>query len=160
MAHPMTKAELLTRMRAGRQEFYDVINSIPDEHMTEIALYDAWTPKDLIAHIGSWQQNSADRVAMWRRSERPPQINVDAINAQTLARYRDTPLQEVRATEAESFAALEQQVMEASDAELFNPHHFPGRKSSLLSLIAADSYDHYPEHLGDLKQWMQKIGLD
>src|SRR5687768_16500160 len=119
----MTKDKLLARMRAGHQEFYDVLARIPEERMDEIALYDAWTIKDFIAHIASWQQNSADRVAMLRRGERPPQINVDAVNAQVLARYRDTPLDEVRAMEESSFAALEQQVFEASEAELFEPTH-------------------------------------
>jgi hypothetical protein len=160
MAHPKTKADLLIRMRAGHQKFYDVLARIPDERMHEIALYDNWSIKDFIAHIASWQQNTADRIAMLKRGERPPQINVDAINAQVLERYRDTPLDEVRAMEASSFAALEQQVKEASDAELFEPTHFPGRKSSLVSLIAGDSYDHYPEHLGDARAWMKKIGLE
>lgn len=159
MAQSMSKEKLLARMRAGHQEFYDVLARIPEERMNEIALYDAWTIKDFIAHIASWQQNAADRTATLRRGERPAQINVDTINAQVLARYRDTPLDEVRAMEAASFAALEQQVTEASEEELFDPNHFPGRKSSLLSLIAGDSYDHYPEHLPDVRAWMQKAGL-
>jgi len=41
MSDPTTKAELVTRMRRGHQDFYNLLARIPDERMTDIALYDA-----------------------------------------------------------------------------------------------------------------------
>ena len=157
------KVELLKRMHAGRQELYATLDRIPEELMDEIALYDNWTIKDFIAHIGWWEQTTADRIAAWRRGEEVPPITqdmIEAMNAHFLTRYHDMPLYEVRAMEASAFAALEHQVIEATDAEIFDPHRFPGRQSALLDLIAGDSYEHYAEHLPDVLVWMQKHGID
>lgn len=159
MANPTTKADLLTRMREGHQEFQAVMARIPDDRMHEIALYDNWTMKDFIAHIASWEQNTADRIAALKRGEKVSSVDVDAMNAQFLVKYRDMPLQEVRDMEAAAFAAMEQQVLNATEEELFDASHFPGRKTGLVTLIAGDSYGHYPEHLPDVKMWMKNNNL-
>jgi hypothetical protein len=163
MDKPTTKVDVLKRMHACRQEFYAAIDRIPVEWMTELALYDAWTPKDLIAHLASWDQSLADRIAAWRRGETIPLFDeemIETMNANFLPRYHDMPLHEVRALEASAFAALEHQVIESSDTEIFEIGHFPGLPIALEELIAGDTYEHYPGHLSDLMVWMQKKGLD
>jgi hypothetical protein len=163
MAKPTTKAEVLSLMRKSHQEFYNVLSRIPDERMDEIALYDNWTIKDLIAHIGAWQQSLAGRIAALRSNQPPEKVgehDIDKTNAIFLERYRKTPLAEVRAMEAASFEALEQQVREASEAEIFEPHHFPSYQYALLAPIAGDTYEHYPDHLKDVRAWMRQNGLD
>ena len=101
MSEPTTKAELITRMRQSHQEFYNVLARIPDERMDEIALYNAWTIKDFIAHIGAWEQSAADRIATWRRGEQPLNIpDINAVNARLLERYRPKTLSDIRAMEA------------------------------------------------------------
>ena len=163
MNRPKTKVDILKQMHACRQEFYATIERIPQELMTEIALYDAWTPKDLIAHLGAWDQSLADRIAAWRRGETIPLFDeemIQAMNAHFLMRYHDLPLHEVRAMEASAFAALEHQVIEASETEIFEPGHFAELPVALEELIAGDTYKHYPDHLSDLLVWMQKHGID
>lgn len=163
MIKPKNKSELLALMRQSHQEFYNVMSRIPDERMDEIALYDNWTIKDLIAHIGAWQQSLAGRITALRTNQPPEAVgekDIDKTNAIFLERYRKTPLAEVRAMEAASFAALEEQVRAASEEEIFEPHHFAAYKYALLAPIAGDTYDHYPDHLKDVRAWMQQTGLD
>jgi hypothetical protein len=163
MIRPTTKVDVLKQMHACRQDFYAAIDRIPVEWMTEIALYDNWTPKDLIAHLGSWDHSLAERIAAWRRGETVPLFDedmIEAMNDHFLSRYRDMPLHEVRAMEASAFAALEHQVIESSEAEIFEPGHFPGLYIPLEQMIAGDTYEHYPDHLNDLLLWMQHNGLD
>lgn len=163
MSAPTTKVEVLERMHASRQEFYTTIARIPEELMTEIAVYDAWTVKDVIAHLASWDQSLADRIAAYKRGEEIPFMTeemIEIMNTNTLMRYRDMPLSEVRALEASAFAALEHQVIEASDEEIFEVGHFPGLPVALEELIGGDTYEHYPDHLSDVLVWMQKNGID
>ena len=161
MTDPTTKAELLTRMRQGHQAFYDVLARIPDERMEEIALYDNWSIKDFIAHIGWWAQTAAEHIAMYRRGEHPAPIDTDTQNAEILDKYRITSLENVRAMEAAGAAALETQVEDAAEDEVFDANHFPAANGhALLGLIVGDSYEHYAEHLPDVLVWMQKNGLD
>lgn len=163
MRKPTTKVEVLEQMHASRQHFYATLARIPDELMTEIALYNAWTVKDVIAHLASWDQSLADRIVAYKRGEAVPFMTEDMIetmNATTLTRYRDMPLLEVRAFEASAFAALEHQVIEASEDEIFEPGHFSGLPVALEELIGGDTYEHYPDHLSDVLVWMQKNGMD
>jgi len=163
MTAPTTKADLLDMMQAGHQEFYFVLSRIPDERMEEVALYDNWSIKDLIAHIGSWQKSLAERVEALRQGKQPYEVredDVDGMNAEFLAQYRDVPLNEVRLMEAASFTAVERQVIDASESELFEANHFPSHSKALVYLIAGDTYDHYPEHLEDVQDWMRRNGLE
>lgn len=160
---PPTKVDILKQMHEGRQDFYATIERIPPELMTEIALYDAWTPKDLIAHIGSWEQSLADRIVAWRRGEPITLFDAqmtDAMNGHFLIRYHDIPLSAVRGMEASAFAALEHQVIELRDDEIFEAGHLSGLSIPLDRLIAGDTYEHYAHHLSDLLVWMQKNGID
>lgn len=161
MAHPTTKPQLISRMRQGHQEFYNVISRIPDERMHEIALYDTWTIKDFIAHIGWWQNTAAERVDAILRGENPdlPHGN-PPLNAEIQEQYRNMPLDEVRIMESRSFSALEKQVEIASEDDIFELHPLIATYDLLLDWIADNSYAHYAEHLPDVRAWMQKIGLE
>ena len=162
MKTPTTKVDLLKQMHASRQEFYATVDDIPEEMMAKTALYNAWTIKDLIAHLAGWEQSLADRIAAYRRGEEVPFITeemVDVMNAQFIRRYQDMELYEVRALEASAFAALEYQVIEAADAEIFEPGHFPGLEIPLLDLIAGDTYEHYAGHIADMRDWLRQNGI-
>jgi hypothetical protein len=163
MTHPTTKADLLARMRTGHQEFYDVLARIPEERMDEIALYDTWSIKDFIAHIGWWQNSAAERISAARRGETPQSFDeFETINHEIFERYRYTPLAEVRAMEAESFEAVEKIVQSITDdGELFDAARYPttnGRQ--LASYAAGNTFGHYADHLPDVLVWMQKNGLN
>lgn len=161
MLSPTTQAQLLTHMRDSHRVLHTLLARIPDERMDEIALYDSWSIKDLIAHIGWWEQTAAERVAMYRRGERPAPIETEIQNAEILARYRMMSLADVRAMEAAGVVALETQVKDAAENEIFDVNHFPATNGhALIELIAGDSYEHYDIHLPDVLVWMQKNGID
>jgi hypothetical protein len=159
---PTTRADLLTHMREARQSFLALLASIPEERMYEIALYDNWTIKDFLAHIGWWEQSTADRIASLRRGEfATPPIGTTEINADVLAKYRETPLNEVRVMESMGFTALETQIEELSEDEIFTAGRFEAtERAPLLDWIADNTYAHYEEHVGDVTLWMQKNGLE
>ncbi len=59
---PRSKAELLERMRAGREEWDALIAQIPDSARTEPALPGGWSVKDLIAHIAAYENWTAAQI--------------------------------------------------------------------------------------------------
>jgi hypothetical protein len=152
MSNPTTKDELLARMHEDRQELLSLLARIPDERMDEIALYDNWSIKDFIAHIGWWAQTAAQRIATTRRGETPPPIDdYDAVNEEVLERFRDISLAEARDMEQKGFAVVEKQTQELSEAEIFDIH---------MSWIRGTTYRHYEEHIDDVRAWMRQNGLD
>jgi hypothetical protein len=163
MANPTTKGDLLDGMYAGHQELYAVLARIPEERMNEIALYNNWSIKDFIAHIGWWQNSAAERMAAARRGETPQTFHdEDMVNHEILTRYRSTPLDEVLAMEAEGFAALEQLVQSINDeGELFDGGRYPATDGRPLANDAAgNTFGHYAMHLDDVRAWMRGNELD
>lgn len=163
MAYPTTKDDLLARMRAGHQQFYAALARIPDERMDEIALYDNWSIKDFIAHIGWWQNSASECIAAARRGDAVRAFeDEDEVNHEIFIRYRHTPLDEVRAMEAQSYAALERLVQSISDeGELFDGGRYPATNGrQLASYAAGNTFGHYAMHLDDAQAWMRLNGLD
>ena len=162
MTHPTTKAQLISRMRQGHQEFYNLLSRIPDERMDEIALYDNWSIKDFIAHIGWWEQTATERMAAILRGERPDLPHGSTpLNAEVQKRYRSTPLNEVRVMESRSFSALEKQVEEASEDDIFSLDRFEATSDyPHLDWIDDSTFEHYAEHLPDVRAWMRQNGFD
>jgi hypothetical protein len=153
MTTPTTKTELLKRMATSHQDYVETLSRIPREHFDEVILYEVWTIKDLIAHIGWWIETGAERVAAVRRGEPLEQFAYyDPINDDILERFKEAPLTDVQAMEARGWQAMMRQVEQASDAELFDADRFESLQGRpLLSLIAEETYDHYDAHLNDLK---------
>ena len=149
-------------MHQGDQDFYAVLARIPDERMQETALYDNWSIKDFIAHIGWWQNSTAERIAAARRGETPQAYDeFETVNHEIFMRYRHTPLDKVRSMEAEGFAAVEKIVQSISDeSDLFDAARYPATNGSeLASYAAGNTFGHYDLHLDDVKAWMRKNNL-
>lgn len=152
MTDPTTKDDLLIRMREDRQDLLSLLAKIPDDRMQEIALYDGWSIKDFMAHIGWWAQTASERIAMTRRGETPPPIDdYDAVNADVLERFRHISLEQAREMERSGFAAVELQTREISEEDALGTH---------LSWIRGTTYRHYEEHIDDIKAWMQRNGFE
>lgn len=162
MPHPTTKLYLIVHLLESHQAFLKALSRIPPERLDEIALYDAWSIKDFIAHIGWWENSTAERIAALRLGETAePPIGTDDINARVLEQYRDTPLDSVYAMEQSGFEALVAQVEALSDAQIFTPDALGNTQGDpLLRWIADNTYDHYAEHMGDVRAWMRLNGLD
>lgn len=162
MTYPTTKAALLDHMHKSHQTLLALLSRIPDERTDEIALYDTWSIKDFIAHIAWWQQNASERLAILLRGETPPlMLDYDHINATILEDHREMTLDQVRGLEVISFAALERVVRSASEADIFYADRFPAaRGNALIGGIADNSYEHYAEHIDDIRAWMRQNGLD
>lgn len=153
MDTPTTKAALLKRMAASHQAYLELLTSIPRERFDEVIIYDMWTIKDLIAHIGWWIETGAQRVAAVRRGEALQQFAYyDPVNDEIFERFKDAPLAQVQAMEARGWQAMEQQVREISEDELFDAERFPTLQGRpLISLVKEETYEHYESHLHDLK---------
>ena len=51
----MECSELLGRLQTGRQEWDELIASIPRERMLEPVWEDGWTIKDIVAHVDFYE---------------------------------------------------------------------------------------------------------
>jgi len=156
----MNKAELLEQMRLGRQRLDAALARVDDDRWLTPELPGRWSIKDLLAHLGWWEEWIATIYATLLRGENPyahhlDQKAVDDLNAQALAKYHDQPLAEVRRQEESAYRNLLSVVENAPEEDLFDPHRFAWLQGELLAeWIINNAYGHYDEHLADVLRWL------
>lgn len=151
----MNKADLLSAMRSGHARLEKLFGSLSEEQMLAPRLHGGWSGKDLLAHLGFWEQRMAAYCQMLLNGETPMetvgQFAVDEINAAAFAEYREQGLEEVRRFERQSFQRLLAEAEHASETDLFDPQRFAWLKGATLGAwIEGNSYGHYEEHQADL----------
>ncbi len=161
------KAELLERMRAGREEWDALVSQIPDGVRSEPMLPDGWSVKDLIAHVAAYENwtaaqmraasegRAATDMELYGVEELPPDPegwDLDRQNAAIYARYKDMPLADVSTFSARAFVDLIAAVESLSEEDLATPgaQSWAG-DATLLALIPGQCYAHYAQHIDDLR---------
>ena len=148
----MNKAELLANIRSGRARFESVLAPFSDEQLLAPNLHGGWSIKDLIAHIGFWEQHTAKRFSALLRGVDPPaeSLALDELNAQVYAQNQHKPLAEVRLAEQAAYEQLLLLVENAPDDDLFDPQRFAWTEGKpFAEWIENNTYGHYAEHQAD-----------
>ncbi len=166
MAEIPTKAQLLTEIRAEWARFETLLGGLNDDQMTTPGVQDAWSIKDMLAHITVWEKVLLDRlqaVSAGQATQYPPiqsEDDINKMNAQIYAENKDRPLGDVlsdfRAVHAEVLTAVE-----GLDEDLFAGTLPLGWETDppAWRMIAANTNWHYQEHRQVLEAWLsQKPG--
>lgn len=151
----MDRQALLMNMRAGHERLEMVLARMDAARMVEPVLYGLWSVKDMLAHIGFWEQHIADAYRTLQRGDvpapAPDETSVHEINARVFAEQRGRPLADVRREEGEAYRALLALAETAPEDDLFNPHRFAWTQGRpFAELIQNNTYEHYDEHVEDL----------
>lgn len=151
----MNIADLLSAMRAGHARLEKLFASLNEEQMLVPRLHGGWSGKDLLAHLGFWEQRMADYCQILLSGKTPRdtvgEFAVDAMNAAAFAEHHDQSLDEVRTFERQSFQVLLDQAEKASEEDLVDPYRFAWLKGATLAAwIEGNSNGHYEEHQSDL----------
>jgi hypothetical protein len=155
----MNKQELTAKILAGRQELENALAHVDDERMPLIILHGEWSVKDLIGHLGFWEESVVLLFNTLRARKTPePYPEVDVLNEQVLTASRKQSLAEVRRQEKSAYQKVLSLVKEATDKELFDPRHFAWTEGRPFEEIISDNtYGHYEEHLPELTAWLKRI---
>ena len=150
----MNQAELLVRIRSGRSQFESALAPFSDDQVLAPILHGGWSLKDLIAHLGFWEQHTALRFSALLRGVEPPDeaLTQDEPNARAYAQNQHKPLAEVRLQEQTAYEQLLLLVENAAGDDLFNPQRFVWTEGKpFAEWIEGNTYGHYEEHLADFE---------
>jgi hypothetical protein len=150
----VNQAELLAHIRSGRAQFESALAQCSDDQLLVPNLHGGWSLKDLIAHIGFWEQQAALTFSALLRGVNPPDepFTLDELNARVYAQNQYKPLAEVRLAEQAAYEQVLLLVENARDDDLFNPQRFAGTQGKpLAEWIESNTYGHYEEHQADFK---------
>lgn len=149
-----SKEELLRKLRAGRAELEAALAQLTPEQMLQPETCGAWSVKDMLAHIVSWEQHLLSDYARLFSGQPVYEVqdaDIDRTNAATFARWKDVPLAEMQAEFARSYEEVEAWLESASEAQLAAPYLYGMTAGEFVRI---DTYEHYAEHLAQLKKLM------
>lgn len=154
-----TKAALLERIQAGYKQFETLLTPLSEEQMTTPGVNSAWTVKDNIAHLTTWQDYLLDQLEGVIADKEPPEFmpgfsTEDEINEHVYQENNDRPLAEVMTAFHVSYQRVLTAIQAISEETLNAP--FPWRKEGnpAWSLISGNTYKHYQEHGDIIRIWL------
>ena len=148
----MQRSELQQHLEEARTQIERQLAGLSQEQMLYHEAPEAWSVRDLIAHLNFWEQTGLENLHRFLHSEPGVLVSgeTDAINAQVYAANQLRPpslvIEEFNRTHANLVAAIEH----FSDADLSDRIVFD--REPLWEYIWGESGEHFLEHLDDLKE--------
>lgn len=155
----MNRQELTARILSSREQLEAAFARISDERMSLIILHGEWSVKDLIGHLGFWENRVVSLFTTLRAGETPEPIqDLDVLNAHAISELRTQSLAFVRRLDKNAYQRVLALLKEASDHELFDPDHFAWTAGRYFEEIISDNtWRHYDEHLPELGAWLKRV---
>jgi hypothetical protein len=155
----MNKTELLSRIHSERERLEAALACIDEARMSVSGLYGTWSIKDMLAHIGWWEQRATYIVGSVTQGHAPQGMveseNIDEVNAKVYQENHTRLLSAVRQFEREAYQNLLVLIESLSEADLFDPQHYAWTKGQpLANWVIWNTYEHYAEHLTGLQTWL------
>jgi hypothetical protein len=145
-----------------------LLSSLSEEQVLQPLLPSAWTVKDVIAHLWSWQQASVARAEAALQGQEPgypewwkvcgpdPNEDVDQTNAYLYKANRDKPWSKVYSdwkTQFQQYLDLTRQI---PDSDLLEIGKYLWMGSFALAASATGSWEHHQEHYESLIAWLNQ----
>jgi len=163
----MDRTSLMNMIQTEYARFESLIAPLSDEQLCKVPFEGECSVKDIMAHIAVWEQHCTRWLDECARGATPrPAERVDIESNDRIYREnRDRTIAEVQ----ELFHQAHQKFLLQVDLlfqmlpedDINASHRFawteswPG--SSLLAVIADNSYEHYYDHAQQIRNWLDKI---
>ena len=165
MGKDMNKPKLLEQIKVERSRLEETLAKISEAQMLVPGVIEAWTVKDLLAHITVWEQRMMQWLAETVRGEEPQMLppgmtwdDLDEWNEQTYQKYRLHPLDEVLTDFTLSYPQALKAVQDIAEEDLIDPNRFTWREGQpLWEMVAANTFWHYKEHDESLNNWLKEL---
>jgi hypothetical protein len=150
----MDRSGLLKRLDQRWNELAASYAELPDAAMTEPGVVGAWSVKDIIAHVTTWEEEALTHLPGLLAGERPPRYSVtyggiDAFNALTSERKRTLSLAEVLRQRDNTHRRLVAFVERMPEAQLT-------RETRCRRRLRLDTYGHYAKHAEAIRRWRMR----
>lgn len=159
MTAPATIDMVLDRIRTSRSDFDTAVARLTDEQFTASGAEGAWSVKDLVAHVATWEQGVTALLQHQPRFEAmgvedySSSMDIDAVNQRLYEIHQNRPSNEVLAMAHEAHERAVAVITTLSDTDLQRPYRDfsdedrPNSSEPIINWIAGDTYEHYEEHL-------------
>lgn len=165
---PLTKSELIDRMRQARSALLETIDNLGEDEL-EAREEGRWAVTDHLAHLAVWERGVAEfmkgrsRAVGMGLTEEAWGLSMDEVNEliyrQNAALSASQARQMLEESHEQMLAALEdtsdEDLLRAYNSYLPEGEHPAAPERLLLETIVANTYEHYEEHLGYIRERME-----
>ena len=143
-----TVKEVLARMDDGWAAFSSAVHAMPSELLESRLGEDAWSRKQMLAHIAAWHDGTTERLAELIESGEPAAVaeaeDEEVVNSRAARGAVGRTTGEIILALDESYRRLRREVARLTNELL------AVQDSWAAGVIADNTFRHYAEHLDDL----------
>jgi hypothetical protein len=145
------RRQLLKRLDTAWQSFTESYAGLSDSELMEPGVIGAWSVRDILAHVSTWEEEALKHLPLILEGGRPPRYSVtyggiDAFNARMTDQKRGLSLADVRRQLDDIHNRLTDFVQRAPEDQLRSETRFRHR-------LRLDTYSHYPRHADAIRRW-------
>ena len=163
MEQHISKAELITALRASRAEFESIISQVSPKRMTEQGVCGSWSVKDLLAHIAvgnDWlalqlERRTRGEVPGYEELQRDHELGLDnneTRNTYFALQHRNLDLAYVCDWDRRANERMLTALAELPETMLKEPDWWTNSRS----LGNAFDTNHDREHAHDIQRWLEQ----
>ena len=147
----VNRQRLLRRLDEAWRDFLESYAGLSEAELIEPGVTGAWSVRDIIAHVTTWEEEALTHLPSILDGRRPPRYSVayggiDAFNARMTKKKEGLPLSEVCRQQEEIHRRVIDVVAHAPLHELIGKTRFRRR-------LRLDTYSHYPKHAHAVRRW-------
>jgi len=149
----MVRQRLLKRLDTAWHGFAQSYAGLSEAQLMEPGVTGAWSVRDIIAHVTTWEEEALKHLPAILEGRRPPRYSVtyggiDAFNALMTTKKAGLSLAEVLRQQSETHRRVIDVIARAPEVELTRETRFRRR-------LRLDTYNHYPKHAQGIRRWRE-----
>jgi hypothetical protein len=150
----MNRQQVLKRLDKAWADFKASYAGLPEEQLMEPGVTGAWSIRDIIAHVTTWEEEALEHLPSILEGRRPPRYSVayggiNAFNALMTKRKEGLSLPEVLRQLDDTHQRLIDLIESAPEDQLIRETRFRRR-------LRLDTYGHYPVHSKAIRRWREQ----
>ena len=150
----MDRRRLLKRLDEAWLPFKASYAGLSEAQLLEPGVTGAWSVRDIIAHVTTWDEEALKHLPSILEGKRPPRYSVtyggmDAFNALMTKRKESLSLSEVLRQLDDAHRRIVEVIERAPEDQLIRETRFRRR-------LRLDTYGHYSKHAAAIRRWRER----
>jgi hypothetical protein len=157
----MDKEEILYSLTRARARLLAAIESLTEVETTTLPISEAWTIREVLAHVSGWADWDLDTIRAIKAGHSPDLsviVDVDLFNEQLVTERSAWSLDHILAELEETSAAIQALVREMQEQDI-EASRFQGPYWSNLAEWLQVAWEHEEEHALQIEAWCKNRGL-
>ncbi len=159
MTEKPVKAQLIQLLEEACLETSRLVESLDDAHKQAQGKIDHWAVKDILVHIGYWNEIDAEKLAAFRQGEKVEDSDEAlAVNDRVFEECKDCTFEEAFERVAAAYGSLTAEIELLSEEDLHNTDKYAWTRGRPLSAyIFGGAYSHVLVHLAQFQVEMGRM---